>query len=353
MTREQLNKYLISDTTSIVEALRKLNALSNAGLTLFVQDCNLRIIGTLTDGDIRRYLISGGNLQDVVASAMKACFCTIQLEEKNLAQKCYKYRQSKIRVVPILNKDGALVDVLDFEKQKSKLPIDAIIMAGGKGERLRPLTLTTPKPLLRVGNKAIIDHNIDRLISYGVKHISVTTNYLAEQLEEHFKEPHNDVQVQCVRETTFLGTMGSVRLVKELHNDVILVMNSDLFTNIDFEAMYLHFMEHNADMSMAVVPYDLTIPYGILETQNELVQNILEKPTYTYYANAGIYLIKRELLELIPEGTFFNATDMIKQLIDKGYEVRYFPLNGTWIDIGSMTEYQKANELIKHLNTIH
>ena len=112
-------------------------------------------------------------------------------------------------------------------------------------------------------------------------------------------------------------------------------------------------MEHNADMSMAVVPYDLTIPYGILETQNELVQNILEKPTYTYYANAGIYLIKRELLELIPEGTFFNATDMIKQLIDKGYEVRYFPLNGTWIDIGSMTEYQKANELIKHLNTIH
>ena len=351
MKREQLNKYLISDTTSIVEALRKLNALSNAGLTLFVQDCNLRIIGTLTDGDIRRYLISGGNLQDVVASAMKACFCTIQLEEKDFTQKCYKYRQSKIRVVPILNKDGALVDVLDFEKQKSKLPIDAIIMAGGKGERLRPLTLTTPKPLLRVGNKAIIDHNIDRLISYGVEHISVTTNYLAEQLEEHYKEPHNDVQVQCVRETTFLGTMGSVRLVKELHNDVILVMNSDLFTNIDFEAMYLHFMEHNADMSIAVVPYDLTIPYGILETQNELVQNILEKPTYS--ANAGIYLIKRELLELIPEGTFFNATEMIKQLIDKGYEVRYFPLNGTWIDIGSMTEYQKANELIKHLNTIH
>lgn len=350
MKREQLNKYLISDTTSIVEALSKLNALSNAGLTLFVQDYNLRIIGTLTDGDIRRYLINGGNLQDIVANAMKACFCTIQLEEKNLAQKCYKYRQSKIRVVPILNKNGALVDVLDFEKQKSLLPIDAIIMAGGKGERLRPLTLTTPKPLLLVGDKAIIDHNVDRLISYGVEHISVTTNYLAEQLDDHYKEPHNDVQVQCVRETKFLGTMGSVRLVKELHNDVVLVMNSDLFTDIDFEDMYLHFIENGADMSIAAVPYTVSIPFGICDLDGHDVKGIVEKPTYNYYANAGIYMLRREVLDVIPENEFYNATDLIEALVRNNNKVIRYPLKGTWIDIGSMSEYQKANDLIKHMH---
>ena len=222
-------------------------------------------------------------------------------------------------------------------------------MAGGKGERLRPLTEKTPKPLLKVGEKAIIDHNIDSLINYGIKHINVTVNYLAEQLEEHFAEPRGDVQVHTVREPQFLGTIGSIRYVKEFHNDTVLVMNSDLFTNINYEDFYLHFKENDADMSVAAVPYTVSVPYGIFDLDGRNIHGLIEKPTYNYYANAGIYLIKRSALSLIPENTFFNATDLIEKLIEEGKKVIRFPLNGTWIDIGNPQEYKKANDLVKHM----
>ena len=349
MKQEQLNKYLIGYKATILEALSALNGLSNAGLTLFVQDENLRTMGTLTDGDIRRYLLNGGNLQDVVSCAIKADFCSIQAGTTDFVKICNKYRQSKIRVVPIIDRDGKLVDILDFDKQKSLLPVDAVIMAGGKGERLRPLTEKTPKPLLPVGDKAIIDHNVDRLIQYGVEHISVTTNYLAEQLESHYAQPRNEVQIQCVREPKFLGTMGAVRLVKEFHNDVVLVMNSDLFTDIDFEDMYLHFVDHGADMSIAAVPYTVSIPFGICDLDGRDVKGIVEKPTYNYYANAGIYMLRRKVINMIPENEFYNATDLIDALVKNGSKVIRYPLKGTWIDIGTLSEYQKAKDLAKHM----
>lgn len=349
MKQEQLNKYLINHNATILEALGALNGLSNAGLTLFVQDENKHVIGALTDGDIRRYLLNGGNLQDDVLKAVKADFCSIRVETNDFVKTCNKYRQSKIRVVPIIDKNGKLVDIIDFDKQASILPIDAVIMAGGKGERLRPLTEKTPKPLLPVGDKAIIDHNVDRLIQYGVEHISVTANYLAEQIESHYAQPRNEVQIQCVREPRFLGTMGAVRLVKEFHNDVILVMNSDLFTDIDFEDMYLHFVDNNADMSIAAVPYTVSIPYGICDLDGRDVKGIVEKPTYNYYANAGIYMLRREVINMIPENEFYNATDLIDALVKNGSKVIRYPLKGTWIDIGTLSEYQKAKDLAKHM----
>lgn len=350
MKQEQLNKYLINHNATILEALGALNGLSNAGLTLFIQDENRHVIGALTDGDIRRYLLNGGNLQDDVLKAVKADFCSIRVETNDFVKTCNKYRQSRIRVVPIIDKNGKLVDIIDFDKQASILPIDAVIMAGGKGERLRPLTEKTPKPLLPVGDKAIIDHNVDRLIQYGVEHISVTTNYLAEQLESHYAQPRNEVQIQCVREPKFLGTMGAVRLVKEFHNDVILVMNSDLFTDIDFEDMYLHFINHGADMSIAAVPYTVSIPFGICDLDGRDVKGIVEKPTYNYYANAGIYMLRREVINMIPENEFYNATDLIEALVKNGSKVIRYPLKGTWIDIGTLSEYQKAKDLVKHFN---
>ena len=349
MKQEQLNKYLIGHTATILEALGTLNSLSDAGLTLFVQDANLHVIGALTDGDIRRYLLNGGSLQDDVLKAVKADYCSIQVEANDFVKACNKYRQSKIRVVPIIDKNGKLVDILDFDKQASILPIDAVIMAGGKGERLRPLTQSQPKPLLLVGDKAIIDYNVDRLIQYGVEYISVTTNYLAEQIESHYAQPRHEVQIQCVREPKFLGTMGSMRLVKEFHNDVVLVMNSDLFTDIDFEDMYLHFMEHGADMSIAAVPYTVSIPFGICDLDGRDVKGIVEKPTYNYYANAGIYMLRREVIDMIPENVFYNATDLIDALVKNGSKVIRYPLKGTWIDIGTMSEYQKAKDLAKHM----
>lgn len=345
-----MKDHLISKDLTLIEALSRINTVNPEPLVLFVIDEDQRMVGTLTDGDSRRALIAGASVNDKVENIMHRNFNYMKLEEIDDVFKLRQQKEKKMKLVPILDKEHHIVEIINLEKYKTRLPIDAVLMAGGKGERLRPLTEKTPKPLLPVGDKAIIDHNIDRLISYGVKHINVTVNYLREQLEEHFMEPRGEVKVETVREPKYLGTIGSIRFVKEFHNDTILVMNSDLFTNINYEDFYLHFKEHDAEMSVAAVPYTVSVPYGIFDLDGREIQGLIEKPTYNYYANAGIYLIKRSALDEIPEDTFFNATDLIEKLIAENKKVIRFPLNGTWIDIGNPQEYQKAKELVKHLS---
>ena len=345
---EDYSKNIIKSGCTILDALKALNELRTKFLDLFVEDKQGKVIGVVTDGDLRRGLIASAKLTDAVDTVMNKKFAYFDNGAIDVKQLKY-YKSKGMSLIPSLSKDGHIEMIYNIGELKSVLPIDAVLMAGGKGERLRPLTEKTPKPLLQVGNKAIIGHNIDRLISYGVQHISVTVNYLKEQIEEHFAEPHNGVQVQAVREPKYLGTIGSIRFVKEFHNDTILVMNSDLFTNIDYEDFYLHFKEHDAEMSVAAVPYTVSVPYGIFDLDGRNIQGLIEKPTYNYYANAGIYLIKRSALDEIPNDTFFNATDLIEKLICEGKKVIRFPLNSTWIDIGNPQEYQKANELVKHM----
>lgn len=344
-----MKDHLISQNISLLEALARINSVAPEPLVLFVLDEEKRMVGTLTDGDSRRALIAGASLEDRVEKIMHKNFNYMKVEDIADVREIKRQRDLKMKLIPVLDADKHIVEIINLEMYKTRLPIDAVLMAGGKGERLRPLTEKTPKPLLPVGGKAIIDHNIDRLISYGVKNISVTVNYLKEQIEEHFAEPRGEVQVKTVREPKYLGTIGSIRFVENFYNDTVLVMNSDLFTNINYEDFFLHFKEHDADMSVAAVPYTVSVPYGIFDLEGREIQGLIEKPTYNYYANAGIYLIKRSALEEIPEDTFFNATDLIEKLISESKKVIRFPLNGTWIDIGNPQEYQKANELVKHL----
>ncbi len=344
-----MNIHTINKDKTLLEALSVITNLAPEPLVLFVLDEEQKMVGTLTDGDSRRALISGASVSDKVEKVMHRDFNYMKVEELDNVKEMKRQKELKMRLVPVLDKQHHIVEIINLEKFITRLPIDAVLMAGGKGERLRPLTEKTPKPLLPVGDKAIIDHNIDRLISYGVKHINVTVNYLGEQIEEHFAEPRGEVKVDTVREPKYLGTIGSIRFVKEFYNETVLVMNSDLFTNINYEDFYLHFKEHDAEMSVAAVPYTVSVPYGIFDLDGREIQGLIEKPTYNYYANAGIYLIKKTALEEIPEDTFFNATDLIEKLIAENKKVIRFPLNGTWIDIGNPQEYQKANELVKHI----
>lgn len=344
-----MKNHLINKDITLLEALSCICALAPEPLVLFVVDDNNRMVGTLTDGDSRRALISGASVSDKVENIMHRDFNYMKLEEIDDVKEIKRQKDLRMALVPILDKESRIIDIINLEKYITRLPIDAVLMAGGKGERLRPLTEKTPKPLLPVGDKAIIDHNIDRLIRYGVKHINVTVNYLGEQLEEHFMKPRGDVKVETVREPMFLGTIGSICFVKEFFNNTILVMNSDLFTNINYEDFYLHFKEHDAEMSVAAVPYTVSVPYGIFDLDGNNIHGLIEKPTYNYYANAGIYLIKRSVLNEIPKDTFFNATDLIEKLIANNKKVIRFPLNGTWIDIGNPQDYMKANELVQHL----
>lgn len=345
-----MKNHIVNQKITLLEALLHINNVAPEPLVLFVVDDENRMVGTLTDGDSRRALIAGASVNDKVEKIMHRNFNYMEAKDSDDVNEIKRQRDLKMKLVPILDAYKHIVDIINLEVFKTRLPIDAVLMAGGKGERLRPLTEKTPKPLLPVGDKAIIDHNIDRLISYGVQHISVTVNYLKEQLEDHFLTPRHGVQVQTVREPKYLGTIGSIKFVEDYYNDTVLVMNSDLFTNINYEDFYLHFMEHDAEMSVAAIPYNVSIPYGILDLDGRNIQGLLEKPKYTYYANAGIYLIKRRALDEIPDDIFFNATDLIEKLIAEKKRVIRYPMNGTWIDIGNPQEYQKAKDLVKHLH---
>lgn len=344
-------KYTIANKCTVLDVLKQIDAISALSTKmLFVIDENNRVIGSVSDGDCRRGLIKGKNLESSVTEVMNSNFIFLKHDEYEI-DKIHQIRDKNVKFVPELNKDGSLYTIRDFSNGKSFIPVDAVMMAGGKGERLRPLTKDTPKPLLKVADKPIIDYNIENLLKNGITHINVTVNYLGDQIEKHFKEPINDVKVTCVREPNYLGTIGSVKFVKKWYNDTILLMNSDLFTNIDIESFYFHFIKHNADMSVAGVPYNVSIPYGIFEIQNtrEII-GITEKPSFHYYANAGIYLIKRELFNMIPNNCFFNVTDFMNNLLENNKRIIRFPIAGYWIDIGKPEDYRNVQEFARNIN---
>lgn len=343
------SKYIINHDKTLLEALIQINALQEGPMVLFAVDDVGRMVGTLTDGDSRRALIAGKPVNSCVKDVIHKTFNFVREGNNDIVLELKHQKELHMKLVPVLDFQNHIVDIINLEQYKTLLPVDAVLMAGGKGERLRPLTEKTPKPLLPVGEKAIIDHNVDRLISYGIQHINVTVNYLKEQIEAHYQTSRNGVHVQTVREPQYFGTIGSIKFVPKFYNDTVLLMNSDLFTNIDYEDFFLHFQQHEADMSVAAIPYNVSIPYGILDLDGRSIRGLLEKPEYTYYANAGIYLFKRSALDEIPNDTFFNATDLVEKLIAEGKKVIRYPLNGTWIDIGNPQEYQKAQDLVKHM----
>lgn len=344
----EFDKFLIPATATIKDALLALNTLHNTTMTLFVVDESLRLLGTLTDGDIRRGLIAGLQLGTSVTEAMRSAFQSVRsLEEVG---KVRELKERDILLIPVLDGEGRIREVIDLSLYSSKLPVDAVLMAGGKGERLRPLTLETPKPLLKIGDKAIIDYNVERLIDAGMKNIHVTVNYLKDKIIDHFREPFaKGVKVNCVAEKEFYGTIGALKLVEDFHSDTILVMNSDLLTDIDYEDFYLHFKQYDADMSAAAIPYTVSVPYGIFELDGRNILGVKEKPTYSLYANAGIYLIKKEVLHFIPDNEVFNATDLITRLAENGGKVIRYPLTSLWIDIGTPDEFRKAQEIVRHI----
>ena len=342
------NKFIVNENNTIREALVVLNNVSGEAQSLFIIDDKQQMVGSLSDGDIRRGIINGGNLEDKVETIMHRDFKYLEETDYDVAH-VKEFRERRIHFIPILDEGRHIIDVVNLQKCKSRLPVDAVLMAGGKGERLRPLTEKTPKPLLEMNGKPIIDYILEHIISYGIKNISVTVNYLKEQIEDHLASTFRGIQVKTVREPKFLGTIGGISYVNDFHHDTVLLMNSDAITDINLEDFYLHFLENNADMSVAAIPYIVSIPYGILNLDGKKVKSVLEKPTYSYYINSGIYLIRRGLLSLIPQNEFFNATDFIELLISKKYNVVRYPLNGTWIDIGNKEDYKKAKEFISHL----
>jgi dTDP-glucose pyrophosphorylase len=344
-----IEKHIIINKSTIRDVLKHLDVLGLDAI-LFVVDENNRLIGSLTDGDLRRGFIKGLGFENKIEDFLQAGPAFVR--EKDYAVDILEqYRKKNFKIVPILNDKNQIVDVINFRTRTTLIPADVVLMAGGEGKRLRPLTEKTPKPLLRVGDKPIIEYNIDRLVQVGIKNISLSVNYLGEQLEAYFGDGSSrEVHIKYVKEDKPLGTIGSILLIDKFEFDDIIVMNSDLLTNIDFTDFYKTFKSSNADMAVAATSYNVDVPYAVLEMDDEQkVKSLKEKPRYTYYSNAGIYIFKKELLKLIPEGIFFDITDLMNKILELNRKLITYPINGYWLDIGTHEDYKKAQEDIKHL----
>lgn len=341
-------RHLIIGNTPLKECLQRLNELGLDAI-LFVVDSDGKLLGSLTDGDVRRGLLSNFKLEDTLENF-------VQPHPKSIQRACYtlqdiiKLRESGIKVIPVIDNNNVVINVINFRYIKSYLPVDAVIMAGGRGERLKPLTDSTPKPLLKVGDKPIIQHNLDRLISFGVDDFWISIRYLGNQIKDYIRDGSElGVRIKYIMEEEALGTIGSISLIKNFEHDYVLITNSDILTNLDYEKFFLDFIESDADFAVATIPYNVNVPYAILETHNNLIQSFREKPTYTYFANAGIYLIKKELCNKIPKDQFYNATDLLENLLENKYKVTSFPLRGYWLDIGTHDDYIKAQADIEFI----
>jgi dTDP-glucose pyrophosphorylase len=340
--------HLIKSGSTIRCALEQLNILSNDAI-LFVVDEKEILIGSLTDGDVRRGLIKGISIDDKVNNIIQNDPRYIKKGESDI-QKVIEYREGNFRIIPILDKENRVVNVINFREIRSYLPIDAVLMAGGKGQRLKPLTDVTPKPLLKVGNKAIMEHNVDRLALYGIDDFWFSVKYLGEQIETYFGDgKEKNININYVWEDAPLGTIGAVSKIDNFQHDYILISNSDLLTNLDYEHFYLDFIDKNADLAVVSIPYQVNIPYAVLETIDHNVKSFKEKPTYTYYSNGGIYLIKKSALNYLPKNTFFNATDLMEKLIKENKKVISYPLAGYWLDVGKHEDFEKAQQDIKQI----
>lgn len=338
---------LIDKSASILEAMGVLNLIAKEPIA-FVVDTENKLLGSLTDGDIRRGILKGMQLSDAVETIIQPNPVFIQKNNYKV-EDIVSYKSKNIVILPVVDEQMHILNVISLRNLRSYLPMDVVIMAGGRGERLRPLTDTLPKPMLKVDNKPIIEHNIDRLSSYGVDDFWISINYLGEIIKSYFRDGKDrNVNIDYVTEDKPLGTIGSVSNIENFKHDHVLIMNSDILTNIDYEHFYLDFLKENADLSVVSIPYKVSVPYAVLENNERDITGFSEKPTYTYYSNGGIYLVKKELMQkYIPESGFFNATDLIESMVANGHKVISYHMAGYWLDIGKHEDFKKAQEDFK------
>jgi dTDP-glucose pyrophosphorylase/CBS domain-containing protein len=339
---------LVSPDITIRELLRSLDR-TGKGIALVV-DGECRLIDTITDGDVRRAILASVDVdvpvQRLIEGKDRGEFpapVTARAGTPEL-ELLHMMNSFGLRHIPLLDEGGRVVDValLSELAKESELPLTAVVMAGGFGTRLRPLTEKVPKPMLQVGDRPLLAHIIGQLRQAGIRDLNVTTHYKADAISDHFGDGHDyGINIRYVHEDLPLGTAGALALVEEPERP-LLVMNGDILTRVDFGAMHEFHRQQRADMTVAVRQYELKVPYGVIETDGVLVTGLAEKPTIRHFINAGLYLINPDVRTLVPAGQRFDMTDLIQAAIAAGRRVACFPVREYWIDIGQMTDYERA-----------
>jgi dTDP-glucose pyrophosphorylase len=344
---QRLAAVAIAPSAPISDALRHLDRAGTGALVLC--DDNGKLCGLLTDGDIRRAFLRGVSF-DSACRQIATLDPIVANPNTTPAEFLSLMRRFDVNHVPVVDDKGVAVDLIvqrDVVHDGSDHP-EAVIMAGGYGKRLHPLTENTPKPLLPVGDRPLMEITLEQLRKSGIRRINVTTHYLAESITDHFGDGSAfGVELKYVTETQPLGTVGGLKLLKEFC-EPLLVINGDILTGVNFRDVLSFHREHRADMTVGVRRQEIQIPYGVMECHGPFVRSIREKPKWDVLVNAGIYILEPAVYRFIPSGQRFDMTDLMQRLLDAGRTVVSFPIMEYWLDIGHHHDYAKAQEDFKH-----
>jgi dTDP-glucose pyrophosphorylase/CBS domain-containing protein len=343
---EKLNASLIGPSTSISHAVKHMDA--EAALVI---DESRRLIGMITDGDIRRAFLAGAALETPVSEIMSKNPLTVKQGISQMAIIALMM-QRKIRHLPVVDKAGKPVALELLKNQLEDLePAEAVVMAGGKGTRLLPLTENTPKPLLKVGKETILDNILQNLKHNGIQDVVLTVNHLAEQIKTHVGDgAGHSLNVNYVQEEQALGTAGGLTLLETRPKNSFLVMNGDLLTGLDFRSLVKFHRESGCMMTVCVRRHSIKIPYGVIQMSNDnlKVDQVDEKPDHEFLVNAGIYMLEPGVIDLIPPGEFFDMVSLMNSVMKINGQVSAFPILEYWKDIGQHDQIKEARSECKN-----
>jgi dTDP-glucose pyrophosphorylase len=345
-----MKNLLVQSNLTIRSSMKTLNKTSVK--CLLVIDNNKKLLGTLTDGDIRKSLLKGSILTDKIEKIYNKN--PTVFKENNFSKKEAKeiFLNEKFDLIPIIDKDGKLIDYLDWqnlvnEKQKNKrtkINVPVVIMAGGKGSRLEPFTSILPKPLIPVHGKPVIQHIIEKFTNEGIDDYYISINYKGHILKAYFKELDPGNKYKYVQEKKMLGTAGSLSLLENKFTTPFVVTNCDVIIKTPTKTIYDFHLYQKNDITLVASAMEYTIPYGTCELNEDgNLSTINEKPKYNFLINTGLYILNPDMLSLIPKNKFLHITELIEKAINKNKKVGVFPIDDDeWVDIGQWTEYKKT-----------
>lgn len=321
---------------------------------LFVVDENQKLIGSLSDGDLRRYILKGHDFTDNIANTFNPNLIFVFQKDFDAKQIKNVLRTNKVEVIPILNDEQNIVDYITWaeafdngeELSRSRQQVDAqvVIMAGGKGTRLEPFTKVLPKPLIPIGDKPIIDLIIDRFIEYGISEFVLMLNTRPKIIRAYFEEKIHNYSISFVEESKPLGTVGGLKTITDRLNKPFFLSNCDIMVDANYFDLYNLHLENNYDITLVASVRHINIPYGTCELNKDgSLNEIKEKPEYSFLVNTGLYVINPSVLELIPNNKLFHTTHLIERVKQNGGKIGVYPVSAkAWIDVGQWAEYKKA-----------
>jgi len=338
---KDIKKIIITNDATIKKALSIISA--GATQIAIVVDKKGKLLGTLTDGDIRRGYLRGMDINSPINSIINKK--PFSAKENDTKEKILKIAlKKKIYQIPVIDKNRKVIglhvlDELIKPKDKSNL---VVIMAGGKGMRLRPLTKDIPKPMLKIKNKPILQTIIEKFIKSGYYNFAICVNYKSKVIIDYFGNGKKfGAQIKYVREKIRMGTAGALSLLKKEIREPFFVMNGDILINLDFDKLLKFHEENNSEATMCIKEYNVVLPYGEVRVKKKNIISIEEKPKHKFFVNAGIYILDPKCINLIPR-RFYNMTSLFRKMINKKDKIELFPLGENWLDIGRIDDYGHA-----------